>query len=30
MDLLFVGLGLAFFALCYGVVSFFHLLHKGL
>jgi len=30
MDLLFLGLGLLFFALGGGVIGLFHLLHKGL
>jgi hypothetical protein len=30
MDVIYLGLGLLFFALCGGAVGLFHLLHKGL
>jgi hypothetical protein len=30
MDVVYLGLGLGFFAVCGGVVRLFHLLHKGL
>ena len=30
MDIVFLGLGLFFFALCGGAIGLFHLLHKGL